>query len=197
MSHPFAAALDVACARLKAALALADAALRLRAEIDDDRDALVALYTEFRWDELAPAPWPDEAKQAFLADQFTQQANHYRAHYQGARYLVVADADNQAIGRLYLYRSKAEYRLMDIMLFERCRGRGVGRALIDALLATALEQAVDVSLHVERDNPARDFYLRRGFVLDEDRGVYHFMRWTSGGSPAGQRDRAEAGQPVG
>lgn len=171
-------------------------AWQLRAETDADRERLIALYTEFRWPELAPAPWPDDAKRAFLADQFVQQAAHYRAHYRGARYLIVADADDQPLGRLYLYRSPGEFRLMDIMLFEAYRGRGIGRVLVDALLAEARLQGVDVTLHVERDNPARDFYLRRGFVLDEDRGVYHFMRWPAAGSPAGQPDRIAVGQPV-
>lgn len=162
---------------LDAALIALATDLRLRAESDGDQPILCALYTEFRWPELAIAPWPDEAKRQFLAEQFALQSDHYRKNYLGAAYWVVTLVD-EVIGRVYLYRSPSEFRLMDIMLFERFRGRGYGRVLIDSLLAECRRLRLPVTLHVERDNPARLFYERRGFTLDEDRDVYLFMRWS-------------------
>lgn len=150
--------------------------LGLRAEQPADSAELCALYVEFRWSELAHVPWPDDAKQAFLIDQFQLQSSHYRKHYQCARFWVVTLAD-VVIGRLYLHRSPSEFRLMDIMLFQRVRGLGYGRVLIDTLLEQCRQLRLRVSLHVERENPAKDFYERRGFVLEEDRDTYLFMTW--------------------
>ncbi len=35
----------------------------------------------------------------------------------------------------------------------------------------------DVSIHVEKYNPAMRLYRRLGFVTEEDKGVYDLMRW--------------------
>ncbi|MBK8283836.1 MAG: GNAT family N-acetyltransferase [Ahniella sp.] len=171
--------LTEAVQHLQRVLTEAQPQILLRDEQADDKEPLVRLYAEFRAEELAQAPWPENVKQDFLAEQYRLQAAHYQAHYAGARFLVLVQ-EGVVIGRLYLYRSPSEYRLMDIMLFESSRRRGIGRVLISALCAIAGKQGVSITLHVERDNPARDFYLRRGFEMLEDRGVYHFMRFPSG-----------------
>jgi len=175
-------ALAEASARLGAAVVSFDPSLVLRAELASDQSALIALYTEFRWAEMAQTNWPESAIREFLAEQFLHQANHYVQHYAGAHFMVLADHEGQVLGRIYLYRSPTEYRLMDIMLFERCRGRGLGRALIDALIRVADDQQTKITLHVERENPARQFYQRRGFGLVEDRGVYDFLQYPAPGS---------------
>ena len=36
----------------------------------------------------------------------------------------------------------------------------------------------DVSIHVEKFNPAMRLYRRLGFATEEDKGVYDLMRWT-------------------
>lgn len=161
---------------LGTALQTADPSLSIRPECNEDAETLCHLYQEFRWHELMQVPWPDAAKSAFLAEQFKLQADHYRKHYQCARFWVICQ-NEKAIGRLYLHRSPSEFRLMDIMLFERYRGKGFGRVMIDSLLNECQALRLPVSLHVERENPAKDFYLRRGFELDEDRGTYLFMVW--------------------
>lgn len=44
------------------------------------------------------------------------------------------------------------------------RGRGIGRAMLRAIAATAREHGVDqISLSVEKDNPARSLYRSEGF----------------------------------
>jgi hypothetical protein len=53
-------------------------ALRLEEEVD--REFMAHLYVSTRTEELAPVPWPEEAKQAFLQAQFELQRDHYRKH---------------------------------------------------------------------------------------------------------------------
>jgi ribosomal protein S18 acetylase RimI-like enzyme len=145
-----------------------------RPVLDADLPFLADLYASTREAELAPVPWPDEAKRAFLLDQFNKQHDHYQQHYQGADYWVI-ERDGEPIGRVYVYRSPGEIRLMDIALLPEQRGRGLGSALLTELLDEADRQAAQITLHVEAENPVKRLYQRLGFVLIEQRGPYDFL----------------------
>lgn len=154
--------------------------LAFRPIADSDLPFLAALYAQVRRDELAPVPWPPEAKAAFLADQFRLQHAHYTTHYPDAEFLLV-QREHRAIGRVYVWRVPGETRLMEISLLEAERGRGVGGAIIDLLLREAQGCGDVVTLHVEPDNPARRLYERLGFVATGPvAGVYLPMRWSAG-----------------
>jgi len=64
---------------------------------------------------------------------------------------------------------------MDIALLPEFRGRGIGTALLSALIEEAEREGKRVSIHVERYNPARRLYARLGFREAEDRGVYLYL----------------------
>lgn len=151
--------------------------LALREETQADAPFLCALYAATRHEELAHVPWPDETKLAFLADQFQKQGEHYRKNYVGAELLVV-QAGGERIGRIYLYPSEREIRLMDIALIDAQRGQGLGGGLIRAVMDIAQEDSRELTLHVEPNNPALRLYDRLGFRLIEERGVYLFLGWT-------------------
>jgi len=153
---------------------------QLRCETDADFEFIVRLYASTRAEELAPVPWPEEAKQAFLRSQCKLQHAHYRKHYLNAEFLII-ERDGQPIGRLYLHQGKQEIRLMDIAFIPEQRGQGVGTRLLHALLAYAQTQSVIVTLHVEPLNPAQRLYARLGFRLLEERGAYHFLEWRPDG----------------
>lgn len=143
---------------------------------DADHAFLRDLYADVRAAELAPVPWPDAAKRAFLDEQFGLQHAHYVKNYPGADLLVI-EKENRPIGRVYVYRTPNEIRLMDIALVPAERGRGIGSALLLELLDEARLTRRDLTLHVEPDNPAQRLYQRLGFRLIEHRGVYDFLGW--------------------
>lgn len=148
--------------------------LRFRPIENDDLPFLAALYASTREAELAPVPWPEETKHAFLRDQFAKQHAHYQQHYPGADFWLI-ELEGQAIGRVYVYRSPGEIRLMDIALVPAQRGRGLGAALLGELVDEADRQFARITLHVEGDNPVKRLYQRLGFVLVEQRGPYEFL----------------------
>jgi ribosomal protein S18 acetylase RimI-like enzyme len=154
--------------------------LLLRPIREDDRDFLCALYAEVRAEELAPVPWPEAAKQAFLAQQFALQHQHYHSHYADAEFLLIERA-GQPIGRIYVHRVPGEIRLMEVSLVAEARGRGIGGALLRRLIEESELDGADLTLHVEAHNPAVRLYRRHGFEHREDRGVYQFY----GRRPAG------------
>ena len=149
--------------------------IALRPMSDADLPFTAALYASTRTEELAPVPWPEETKRAFLAQQHAAQHAHYRQHYQGMDAAIV-ERCGAAIGRLYLYDMPGEVRIVDISLTPEARRQGVGAALLRDVLAAAAGRSV--TIHVEKNNPARTLYARLGFtILDDDRGAYDLWEW--------------------
>jgi RimJ/RimL family protein N-acetyltransferase len=148
----------------------------LRPRQPEDRDFLRALYASTRADELAPVPWTDEQKTAFLAWQFDCQTQHYDAHYPGCEFFVV-EREGEPIGRLSLHRRATEVRIVDIALVAAWRGRGLGAALLGRVMDEAAAAGLAVTIHVEVHNPARRLYERLGFRETEQAGVYALLEW--------------------
>ena len=141
---------------------------------DADLAFLGELYASTRWDEVAALPWTDEAKTAFLAQQFDAQHRHYMAHYPDAEWLVV-ERGGAAIGRLYLEEWPTQIRIIDIALMPDSRGQGIGAAILLDTIALARGLGKRVSIHVEKNNVAMRLYRRLGFAAVEDKGVYDLM----------------------
>lgn len=151
--------------------------LSLRREADGDVDFLRRLYVSLRWDELALLiDWTDQQKVAFMESQFAAQRAHYSTHYSAGDFAVV-ERSGAPIGRLYLYRSKREIRIVDIGFLPEWRNQGLGTLFLRAVFAEAAEAGKKVSIHVEVFNPARRLYQRLGFREMSQQGPYLLMEW--------------------
>lgn len=146
----------------------------LRPETDADRALSKAIYASTREAELALVPWTDAQREAFIEQQFDAQFRHYRAHYVGVEWMIVV-VDGIDAGRIYLGEADGMLLLVDLALLPAFRGRGVGGALMDDVLARAAAKGLPVRLHVEKDNPALAWYRRLGFEVDGDAGFYWRM----------------------
>lgn len=136
-----------------------------------DAEFLFEVYASTRAEELGGVDWDEAQKDAFLRQQFGAQHAWYTTQYDSASFHVVV-VDGHPAGRLYVARWAEEMRIMDIALLPQHRGHGVGRALLDDLIAEAAAAAKPLTIHVERFNPALRLYLRLGFTVAEDKGVY-------------------------
>jgi ribosomal protein S18 acetylase RimI-like enzyme len=148
----------------------------LRPLADADESFALSVYASTREEELAPMPWTDEQKDAFIAMQFAAQSAHYAQHYTGLSSDVVL-VDGEPAGRLLVARWREEIRIVDIALLPAFRGRGAGSALLAELMDEAIEMAKRLSIHVERENPALRLYQRLGFRPVGETGVYLRMEW--------------------
>jgi ribosomal protein S18 acetylase RimI-like enzyme len=155
----------------------AQAGLTFRRITDADLPFLSRVYASTREEELAPTSMTDAQKAAFLGLQFQAQHMHYQKHYPDADWLVTMRS-GEDIGRLYIERWPSEHRIIDIAFLPGHRGQGSGEALLRDLMDEAASAAKDVSIHVEKFNPAMRLYRRLGFAVEEDKGVYDLMRWT-------------------
>jgi ribosomal protein S18 acetylase RimI-like enzyme len=138
------------------------------------------LYASTRAEELQLVAWTGDAKAAFIEQQFTAQDVAYRARYPDGKFLLI-EQSGRPIGRLYLARLSDEIRVVDVTLVPDARGRGIGTALIGAVLAEAAGAGLAVRLHVEQWNRAMGWYERLGFRRLETRGIYEFMEWRAEG----------------
>lgn len=145
--------------------------LHLRPIDDADLAFLRALYASTRAGEMAPLPWTQADKDAFLDQQFDAQHRHYQEHYREAEFSVVQYAD-EPIGRLYVFRGPSTYNLMDISLLPAWRGRGLGGQLLSQLAREADAAGKSIRLYVEPDNPARRLYERFGFAITGQHPAY-------------------------
>ena len=148
----------------------------MRGETADDGPFLERLFISVRIDELGPTGWPEEAKHAFLANQFTFQRKHYANAYGGGDFRIV-EQDGVPVGRLSLFWGADEVRVVDISLLPDRRGGGLGTALIRMVQADAAARGKAVSLHVDLMNPAQCLYRRLGFVEDGMHGPSWRMVW--------------------
>lgn len=158
---------------------LAERGFSLRWLHDDDLPWLRDLYATTRAEEMAPVPWPEIAKRAFLDQQFALQHQHYIAHYADTDFLAIEQAGRGPVGRYYLQRVAPAHLIVDICLFPGLRGSGVGGVLIRHSQAEAAALGHGMHLHVMRSNPAaRRLYERLGFVVTDDTGTSHIpMSW--------------------
>jgi ribosomal protein S18 acetylase RimI-like enzyme len=152
--------------------------ITFRPTIESDIPFLRHLYGTTREAEMGLVPWTPEQKSAFLDMQFTAQKTHYEQHYPDCDFLVI-ELEGQPIGRLYVDRGD-DIRITDIALLPEFRGRGIGRMLMEEILAEGRSTSKRVSIHVEHDNPARRLYDRLGFQHIDTNGVYHLMEWRPG-----------------
>jgi ribosomal protein S18 acetylase RimI-like enzyme len=150
---------------------------RFRPLTDADLPFLARVYASTRAEELAATPMTEAMKDAFLAQQFRLQHAHYQKYYPEADWLVTTRAGVD-IGRLYIERWPSQNRIIDIAFLPEHRGKGYGEALLRDLMDEAAAVGKDVSIHVEKFNPAMRLYRRLGFQTEEDKGVYDLMRWS-------------------
>lgn len=148
--------------------------ITLRPVSSGDEGFLYEVYASTRQEELAPLPWTEAQKGAFLRMQFDAQSRHYHEHFPDAAFLVVV-REGRPAGRLYVDRRPEGIRIIDIALLPEHRGAGIGTALLEELLAEGDRRGKPVSLHVEHFNPAMRLYERLGFRKIDDTGVYYLL----------------------
>lgn len=84
----------------------------------------------------------------------------------------------ERVGWLHVRRTPSSLELWQIFVVPAHRGRGIGRAVLEAVKAQAHSLALPVLLAVLRNNPARRLYAREGFRVHAE-GPHHLFLWWS------------------
>jgi ribosomal protein S18 acetylase RimI-like enzyme len=152
--------------------------LTLRPVTESDEIFLFNLYASTRKEELDTWGWDLAQRTAFLEQQFQAQRRSYQMQFpQAVHRIIIQDGD--PIGRMMVFRSEHEIRLVDISVLPESRNAGIGTGLLQDLLNEASESGTPVRLQVLKANPAIRLYERLGFAVVGDDGLYLQMEATA------------------
>lgn len=143
-----------------------------------DYEELLRIYASTREAELAQVTWwDDEQKLAFCRAQYDAQKEEYDARFPEAEYDVI-EVEGRTVGRVWVGRAAEEIRLLDIALLPEAQRRGLGAAIVGALIEEARASGKRLRHMVFMLNTeALRFYERLGFRVFEDLGGYLHMEW--------------------
>ena len=141
---------------------------------NSDFPFLRKVYRSTREEEMKLTPWNEEEKTKFIDFQFDAQHSHYSNSYKDAEFMIIVK-DKRDVGRLYLWKTEHQIRIMDIALLPEFRGQGIGTKILKDLIKESDDSGKKLNIHVEYNNPALKLYERLGFKKIDDTGVYFFM----------------------
>jgi ribosomal protein S18 acetylase RimI-like enzyme len=154
--------------------------LALRDASYGDDAFLFSLYASSRADEMAIAPWDAATKLSFLRGQHEARNRHYADNYSNATQSIVLCADIPVAAQ-WVARWTSETRLMDLVVAQEWRNRGIGTQLVNTLQQESDIRGARVSVHVWDGNPAAArFYRRLGFEFVSTDHMYSRLEWPSG-----------------
>ena len=91
--------------------------------------------------------------------------------------ISVVEVDGEAAGRLRVVRRGGLVEIAGLQLLPEHQSRGVGRTVVDGVVASARASGLPVELGVEKDNPrARTFWERCGFTYVGEDETEHRLR---------------------
>lgn len=131
-----------------------------RPAVEADEQFLRNLYASTRPE---VADWPDEPREAFLAQQFDAQRIGWGHTFPGADHEVIVLGD-RPVGRVWVHWSDLECLIVDLALLPEHRRQRIGTQVVEELLADADQAGVPARAHVERTNaPSLAFWTGLGF----------------------------------
>lgn len=151
----------------------------LRPATAEDREFLLALFASTRAELIALLPLGEQQKRAFVEQQFDAQERDYRSRHPDVSFDVVT-LEGRPVGRLSVSREADELLLLDVSLLPEVRGRGIGTLLLRALADEARASGRALTLHADRENPARRLYERLGLRAVEEGDVHVRMELRGG-----------------
>jgi ribosomal protein S18 acetylase RimI-like enzyme len=150
--------------------------ISLRPADSSDEAFLYDLYYNTHVDDFAAGGLEGPQLQALMKLQFTARQRHYEIAFPGADHQIVL-SDNKPVGRLLMFHSSREVRLVDIAISASHRGSGIGALLVRKLCDEAAATNKSVTLHVAKTNRAVRLYQRLGFEVVDELGGDYKMEW--------------------
>ena len=146
----------------------------IRAATEDDVAFLTDVVVEATYDQ---GRFPDDFDEVDFRTGFAEwTAEQVRGELDGSSTSVV-EVDGVRAGRLRVVRRRDLVEIAGLQLLPEHQSHGVGRTVVERLVAQARADGLPVELGVEKDNPrAREFWERCGFTYVGEGEGEHRMR---------------------
>ena len=140
----------------------------------DDVAFLTDVVVEATYDQ---GRFPDDFDEVDFRTGFAEwTAEQVRGELDGSSTSVV-EVDGVRAGRLRVVRRRDLVEIAGLQLLPEHQSHGVGRTVVERLVAQARADGLPVELGVEKDNPrAREFWERCGFTYVGEGEGEHRMR---------------------
>jgi ribosomal protein S18 acetylase RimI-like enzyme len=149
--------------------------ISLRTETPEDEPFLRRLIVETIAASLGASSWPEPMRTPLLEIQYSARRQSVRGNSpNGDSQLILVDGESA--GWLYRAELPDEIRLVEIMVADAHRGKGVGTAVLSTVLSEAQEKSKPVRLSVDlRNSGAFRLYERLGFRRVAGDELQHVM----------------------
>lgn len=145
-----------------------------------DEPFLYQLFAATQGQQFYLLPLEPAQRDALIRMQFEAQRGSYRQQYPESEHSIIL-VDGQPGGRLWVDESGEEMRVIDIVLAPEYQGRGIGKQVLEQVIAKADGAGKALRLFVDRMNArAFDLYRRYGFEVCGEYGFYLEMRREAG-----------------
>ncbi len=149
----------------------------LRAETDSDRNFRFALFCNSRQPEFALLLPPPVFEQV-MRHQFQAQTVSYLADFPRAHFDII-ELGGRPIGRIVIDRPGDVIYIVDQAIVPELRNKGLGTAIMRALMAEARAAGVPLRLMAAQGDPAMRLYARLGFTAtDSATPMYSTLEWS-------------------
>jgi ribosomal protein S18 acetylase RimI-like enzyme len=109
--------------------------------------------------------------------QFHAQTVSYRADFPRARFDII-ELGGQPIGRIIVDRPGDVVYIVDQAIVPQLRNKGIGTAIMRALMEEARAAGVPVHLMAAQGDPAMRLYARLGFAaIESATPMYTTLEW--------------------
>ena len=151
--------------------------IRLRPERAEDQAFRFGLFCRSRPDEWSALPIDPALLQGLMQHQFRAQTVSYRRQFPSAACDIIEHA-GEPVGRIVTDRPGSQIHIVDQAIMPAYRNRGIGTAVMRALMSDAAASGIPVRLKAASSNdPSMRLYRRLGFVVREETPTYLDMVW--------------------
>ena len=153
--------------------------LRLRPEMPEDRDFRFRLFCNSRLPEWDLVQLDPPVREGLMRMQFEAQTATYAQRFPQAAFDII-ELDGQPIGRIVVNRTGGFVHIVDQAIVPELRRRGLGTAVMRALMDEAAAGGIPVRLKVaDVNDPSLRLYLRLGFRRIDEAPLYMELEWTA------------------
>lgn len=156
--------------------------IKLHRAAPEDEEFLISVYGSTREQELALVPWTDEQRHAFIKFQYIAQLNYYQSEFPNSEHWVI-EADGKPVGRLFLDRREAQFRILDITILTPHRGKGIGLPVIRYVMNEAATVGKTVGINLDLYSSSQPIFERLGFKATEKTDSHTLYVWQAGQEP--------------